>query len=907
MGTPSRRPFAGRLLGGLLALTFALGTGVWLTADLGAQDPKKEEEEEGVKPKKKVPVVEDDEPAKPRKVVKVEDEDPTPTKPRPKPPAPAPAEAQTSIVEALRETKNPELQAFYTGLKTPHDALTVRSLDQTRIYFIEPLSQYYAGEQPRFKGTYIQVWTYDQEWRRSDKSSRYTSAVRIEPYEEIVLDEVKKFLEKDLDQRPPTDKRHLTRADMLKAAETVLAAADRYHASAVATGTRKGDEWEAVGRRLHERLFDVQLARLKMLVNAGEWDGASAYARTLADAYRDPKERTPIAALLVQLIRDGLRGSPGGDEVREARRRLRLMEELFPGSEVMRPLADSLRAQAQALLDEAKLLRKAGQDQKAQERMQLAYDIWPSLPELADQLASLEKDHPVLRVGVRDLPANLLPGHAATDADLRAVELMFEGLVKPRAGEGGGQRYEPALAAAAPRLIPLGREFRIARGAAWSDGTPVTVNDVKETLRAMRKVDWPGYSPMWGKMIDDAEAGGDSFRLSVRLSQGYLDPLSLMAFKVIPQATLKQGLRPGTAPLGSGPFKYKETVTVLDRKTAVFVANRGYATREGKLGLPRIREIHFVHFAEESDDPAKALEKGMIDLALDLSAVRAEDLRKTANVTVGGPMPNRRVYFLAVNHRVGPFKENPALRRALALAIDRQRILEKNFRAEGGPKAHRPLNGPFPAGSWPCDPKNVPAELHNPDEARAQARQAVKEAGGPVTVTLKYPSGDRDTRAALEYLCTSVNNELKIDDKTFVELKPQAVEPHKLREEVEGPHNYELAYYHYDHPSEAYWLAPLFDLNATDINGSNYLGYIDGELQTEFERAKNHRDFSEVQLTMRLVHRMLEQKMPLIPLWQLDTFVAYRTWLKPTAIDPLLIFNDVERWTLEGKRTEERR
>ncbi len=239
----------------------------------------------------------------------------------------------------------------------------------------------------------------------------------------------------------------------------------------------------------------------------------------------------------------------------------------------------------------------------------------------------------------------------------------------------------------------------------------------------------------------------------------------------------------------------------------------------------------------------------------------------------------------------------------MALAINREAILDKCFRPKPGAKMHHALNGPFPAGSWPCDLRNVPAELYNPEEAKAQARKAVEKAGGSITLKLKYPSGDPATHAALQLLCSSVNSELHIDERTFValELQEPGLEPHQLREDVQRKHSYQLAYYHYDHPSDAYWVAPLFDLNATDDNGSNYLGYIDGELQTEFEHAKNRRDFGEVQTTMHLIHRLLVQRMPLIPLWQLDTFVAYRKGLNPTNLDPLLIFNDVENWTLDAK------
>ena len=42
--------------------------------------------------------------------------------------------------------------------------------------------------------------------------------------------------------------------------------------------------------------------------------------------------------------------------------------------------------------------------------------------------------------------------------------------------------------------------------------------------------------------------------------------------------------------------------------------------------------------------------------------------------------------------------------------------------------------------------------------------------------------------------------------------------------------------------------------------------------------------------------------MPFIPLWQLDTHVAVHSTLNiPVTIDPLLVFTDVETWTLEKK------
>ena len=85
---------------------------------------------------------------------------------------------------------------------------------------------------------------------------------------------------------------------LLKAAETVLAAADRYHASAVATKAHVGEQWGPVGKKLHERLFEVQLARLKAFAAANDWDGAAASLRaTLRDQLADLKGKSREALI----------------------------------------------------------------------------------------------------------------------------------------------------------------------------------------------------------------------------------------------------------------------------------------------------------------------------------------------------------------------------------------------------------------------------------------------------------------------------------------------------------------------------------------------------------------------------------------------------------------------------------
>ena len=60
-----------------------------------------------------------------------------------------------------------------------------------------------------------------------------------------------------------------------------------------------------------------------------------------------------------------------------------------------------------------------------------------------------------------------------------------------------------------------------------------------------------------------------------------------------------------------------------------------------------------------------------------------------------------------------------------------------------------------------------------------------------------------------------------------------------------------------------------------------------------------HRQFARVKEITQLVNDRLRDRMPLIPLWQLDTHMVVHPRLHPTRIDPLTTFDDVSHWKLD--------
>jgi ABC-type transport system substrate-binding protein len=475
--------------------------------------------------------------------------------------------------------------------------------------------------------------------------------------------------------------------------------------------------------------------------------------------------------------------------------------------------------------------------------------------------------------------------------------------------------YNPGLAEAEPRIIPLGREFQLARDAKWSDGQRVTVADVRQTVNLLKAPNLTGRVPEWAKLVDDPRVEGNPFQIQITLRNGFLDPLSLMTFKVLPSQVRGKRLAAAEdedfakSPLGSGPFQYDRTEAKGDSRHVVFTANPFYQ-RASRPGRPRIREIRFF----VSKDPAKDLEKGQLQLLLDLPSSRVRELIKAGFKEEDiRTLPSRRVYFLAVNHQ-NEALQNQDLRKAIAHAIDRETLLKDHFRAgylglgpggklveKAGPVTeplHPVLNGPYPAGSWACaPPSRVPTHLFDPSLARTKAKQALAKLH-PVDLKLAYPAGDIRVQKACEDICAQVAGLGE-----GIKIKPVGMSPHEFCQAI-TKRKYDLAYCHYDYASDAYWLWPLFDpdKSARDPGGSNFLRYEnDDVLASFFRKAMNHRDFSEVQKLTHDIHAHLHDKMPLIPLWQLHTHIAVHPDLEVVGLDPLLVFSNAEEWRLKKR------
>jgi ABC-type transport system substrate-binding protein len=713
---------------------------------------------------------------------------------------------------------------------------------------------------------------------------------RIDYFEQLALRRVDDFIKKTAAGALDTDK-GLARSAVVQAAEKAIRVILRFHEAARDTSGRNASAWSGVVDPLRQKLVGLQIERLQTLADANDWTKARDLAVQIVQPSGNDEVRGAAAEQLGRMVHQSLREQ----NYPETRDRLRVLEETFPDTKIVGQIREELRRKAQELFDRAQGLEKKDRGQ-ARQLTADAERIWPNLPRLHDYRLRLDNSYPVLGVGVRSLPVNMSPATAYTDSERQAVELIFDSLVKVTVEADGSQSYAPDLADKLPRYWPLVRSFRLIHDAKWSNGQPVTGADVRETVNLLRKPDWVGFSPEWTDIVEGPLSTRDPYQVSLHLSRGVLEPLSFMTFKILPAASPELLSRPGFAqhPIGSGPYEYSPG---QKGDEFVFKANQEYH-RADKLGMPYIREIHFFH----SQNMVEDFRQGRLHLLLDLPTDKLQALGSVEDLAPPLTLRNRRVYFLAVNHRV-PRLQNVDLRKAIAHAIDRKRILDDVFRSSlkgSDNPPHRVLNGPFPPDCWASD-KGL-TDLYDPLLARARA-DAAHPAVGPASFRLKYPDDDEDVRKA----CEAIRDQLKVFS-IFVDLQPRT--PHELHQEVEVDHDYDLAYYHFDYPDERYWLWPLFNpesrgsRSGDNTDAGNYLGYKDDtELDGKFREAMGHRDFAQVQLLSHQIHQLIHSKLPLIPLWQLDTHIAYHKDLRLPAkgLDPLLVFTEVEKWKLQKR------
>jgi ABC-type oligopeptide transport system substrate-binding subunit len=872
------------------------------------------------------PEVEDVKPKVKKKIV-VDDPDPPAPKGTAAGAAGDPSVRLDELVGAAKAAPNPAVKAALERFTVPFDRLTVSGGATLRV---KPIPLHRTDKLPPQFG--VQELT-PAGVPGAPKNVAKAEVKRIDHFEEMALAEAEGWLRKaGPDGTVP--------AEFLAPAEKLMAAALRYHDYARANNQRTGKAWDEVRRPLFEKLKETRVRGLHQATAAGEWDHVRAAAGRLLAAYpNDPAMAKEAAAARVAEAERLLKTKQFADQVK-ARELLDDFEAKYPGAggDPAKRARKELADEARRFFQLAQADKSAGNPVRARDYARQAEALDPYLPGLRELARDLGTGSTVLAVGARVFPERLSPVTARFDSERQVVELLFEGLLEEVPDPAGGVRYRPGAALGMPAVVPGGRELAVRTFPARGDAEPgFDAHDVAETVKLYRTRPelWAAYPLPW---IRDLPVPTGPAAVRFEFQHGHPDPRALLTFKLLPARWLADhGKRVDDAdfsarPVGTGPFKFSSVSTdPKGARTLTLIDNPNFGRTPGRAGLPHLREVRFVELGKGADLFAE-FRGGRLHVVPDLTPGELARALSQNGAELGGhgqvftAATNRRVYVLALNHRQTPFQSRD-LRRGLGLAIDREGILQEVF--AGVPATHRrttgAMTGPFPPGSWAAarGAGGLPTPLLDRTQAIVHFGRYLATPSAPRNLKLAYPGGDPVAQAACERIKAQVEGLFKdvpAGNRMTLELDPRT--PREFLRHVESEQRYELAYVPFDYPDDwhPFGLAAFLDPDAAGRDGRNVTGYLsantnpdaeDRILGGELAAFREHRDYAgDLVPRAQRVHTQFNDRMPFVPLWQLDRHTLVSGKLRVVVDDttdaapafllnPTGLFQNAARWRLE--------
>jgi peptide/nickel transport system substrate-binding protein len=283
--------------------------------------------------------------------------------------------------------------------------------------------------------------------------------------------------------------------------------------------------------------------------------------------------------------------------------------------------------------------------------------------------------------------------------------------------------------------------FHLQEGVRFHDGTAFDASVVKWNLdhrmdKAVKSPQGKGLSSII-ESVDVVNKNTVAFKL-VEPAPGLMGMLGQReGFMVSPAAVEKWGADFGSHPVGTGAFTFVEWVR---GSHLTVVRNPDYWEK----GLPYLDKVVFNDIPNSVVGEQRLATKE-VDLVDTIAAKNVLEVQKMSNIKLY-PIKVGRWYSLHWHWSDPPFN-NPALREAIAYAVDRKKMVEILLGGNGTVS-----DTPTPPGLWWFDP-NIKIPDHDP----AMAKKKLAEAGYPngLDLTLTMPS-----IPIYEQLCELVQEEL---------------------------------------------------------------------------------------------------------------------------------------------------
>lgn len=464
-------------------------------------------------------------------------------------------------------------------------------------------------------------------------------------------------------------------------------------------------------------------------------------------------------------------------------------------------------------------------------------------------------------IATKDGPAPLDPAYAYDTGSWNVLRQTIQTLMHvPR----GGGAPVPDAASACGFTDNANESYRctLRDGLKFSDGDPVTPDDVKFSIQRVLDIKDPNGASGLLTNIDTMETNGDSEIVFHLKTPDATFPYKLstpVAGILSPKSYEPKKLRAGFEVEGSGPYTFKAEVKGDAVVKAVFTKNPEY---KGDLKLQNDK-VELRPFTE-AETMGKALDSGDIDVmtrAMLPTQVQSmvENPKDGIELT---EMPGLEIRYLGFDTDAPTAKEK-AVRQAMAYTIDRGQIVTKVYGAMA-----EPLYSLIPS-SVTTHTNSFFNKYGNPNPAKAA--QMLQDAGisTPVKLTLNFTTDHYGEATEKEF--ETLKDQLNGSELFDVSIKGtpwKSFRPNQTKGEYAV---YGMGWFP-DFPDPDNYIAPFLDKD-------NFLNtpYDNNTLRTKLiPESRLEADRSAATETFAKIQDIVAEDVPVLPLWQGKQYVASR-------------------------------